>query len=122
MTSAKFYIYIGVGTIDLYIDKAYTALDIFRFAVFFFSNFWRPDQQKGIKAPSWSLKNTGSKKITKRLNQVPVAQWYDTGCFKKKYQLLFCSFLGFQNILKSGSVHVSIAQSLHNPKITIFLI
>ena len=36
MTSAKFYIYIGVGTIDLYIDKAYTALDIFRFAVFFF--------------------------------------------------------------------------------------
>ena len=29
------YIYIGVGTRDLYIDEAHMALDIFRFAVFF---------------------------------------------------------------------------------------
>ena len=35
-TGAKLYIYIGVGPRDLYIDKAHTALDIFRFAVFFF--------------------------------------------------------------------------------------
>ena len=35
-TSVKLYIYIGVGARDLYIDKAHTALDIFRFAVFFF--------------------------------------------------------------------------------------
>ena len=34
-TSAKLYIYIGVGARDLYIDEAHTALDIlFRFAVF----------------------------------------------------------------------------------------
>ena len=33
-TSAKLYIYIGVGVSDLYIDKAHTALDILRFAVF----------------------------------------------------------------------------------------
>ena len=32
------YIYIGVGARDLYIDKAHTALDIFHFAAFFFSN------------------------------------------------------------------------------------
>ena len=32
---AKLYIYIGVGSRDLFIDKAHTALDIFRFAVFF---------------------------------------------------------------------------------------
>ena len=35
-TSAKLYIYIGVGARDLYIDEAHTALHIFRFAVFFF--------------------------------------------------------------------------------------
>ena len=34
-TSAKLYIYIGVGSRDLFIEKAHTALDIFRFAVFF---------------------------------------------------------------------------------------
>ena len=34
-TNAKLYIYIGVGARDLYIDEARTALDIFRFAVFF---------------------------------------------------------------------------------------
>ena len=34
-TSAKIYIYNGVGARDLYIDKAHTALDIFRFAAFF---------------------------------------------------------------------------------------
>ena len=33
---AKLYIYMGVGARDLYIDEAHTALDIFRFAVFFF--------------------------------------------------------------------------------------
>ena len=33
-TSAKIYIYIGVGARDLYIDEAHTALDIFRFAAF----------------------------------------------------------------------------------------
>ena len=32
--SAKLYIYIGVGSRDLYLDEAHTALDIFRFAVF----------------------------------------------------------------------------------------
>ena len=37
-TSAKLYIYIGVGARDLHIDEAHTALDIFRFAVFFFIN------------------------------------------------------------------------------------
>ena len=47
--------------------------------------------------------------------------FFTTGCFKKKYPLLFCSFLSFQNILKSGSVHFSTAQPLQNPKITIFL-
>ena len=36
-TNAKLYIYIGVGARDLYIDEAHTALDIFRFAAFFFS-------------------------------------------------------------------------------------
>ena len=30
-----FYIYSGVGARDLYIDKAHTELDIFRFAAFF---------------------------------------------------------------------------------------
>ena len=34
-TSAKLYIYIGVGARDLYIDEAHTALDIFRFVAFF---------------------------------------------------------------------------------------
>ena len=34
-----FYIYIGVGARDLYIDKVHTVLDIFRFAVFFV-NLW----------------------------------------------------------------------------------
>ena len=34
-TSAKLYLYIGVGVRDLYIDEAHTALDIFRFAAFF---------------------------------------------------------------------------------------
>ena len=29
-TSAKLYIYIGVGARDLYIDESHTALDIFR--------------------------------------------------------------------------------------------
>ena len=33
-TSAKLYIYNGVGARDLYIGEADTALDIFRFAVF----------------------------------------------------------------------------------------
>ena len=33
-TSAKLYIYIGVGARDLYNDEAHTALDIFRFAAF----------------------------------------------------------------------------------------
>ena len=33
-TSAKLYIYIGVGARDLYIDEAHMALDIFRFAAF----------------------------------------------------------------------------------------
>ena len=37
-TSAELYIYIGVGARDLYIDEAHTALDIFRFAVFFINN------------------------------------------------------------------------------------
>ena len=32
--------------------------------------------------------------------------------FKKKYLLLFCSFLGFQNILKGVFVHFSTAQPL----------
>ena len=32
----KFYMYIGVGSRDLFIDKAHMALDIFRFAVVFF--------------------------------------------------------------------------------------
>ena len=32
---AKLNIYMGVGARDLYIDEAHTALDIFRFAVFF---------------------------------------------------------------------------------------
>ena len=31
----KLYIYMGVGARDLYIDEAYTVLDIFRFAEFF---------------------------------------------------------------------------------------
>ena len=35
MTSAKLYIYFGVGAKDLYIDGAHMALDIVRFAVFF---------------------------------------------------------------------------------------
>ena len=35
VNSAKLYIYIGVGARDLCIDEAHTALDIFRFAVFF---------------------------------------------------------------------------------------
>ena len=34
-TSAKLYIYIGVGARDLYIDEAHIALDIFCFAAFF---------------------------------------------------------------------------------------
>ena len=33
-TIAKLYIYIGVEARDLYIDEAYTALDIFRFVAF----------------------------------------------------------------------------------------
>ena len=40
-TSAKLYIYIGVGAMDLYIDKAHTALDIFHFAAFFKLNLWQ---------------------------------------------------------------------------------
>ena len=36
MTTAKLYLYIGLGASDLYIDETHTALDIFRFAVFFF--------------------------------------------------------------------------------------
>ena len=35
-SSAKLYIYIGVGARDLYIDEAHMALDILRFAAFFF--------------------------------------------------------------------------------------
>ena len=34
-TSAKLYMYIGVGPRDLYIDEAHMALDIFCFAAFF---------------------------------------------------------------------------------------
>ena len=34
-TSTKLYIYIELGSKDLFIDKAHTTLDIFRFAVFF---------------------------------------------------------------------------------------
>ena len=34
-TSAKLYIYIGLGARDMFIDEAHMALDIFRFAVFF---------------------------------------------------------------------------------------
>ena len=41
-----------------------------------------------------------------------------TGCLKKKYRLLFCSFLGFQNILKKGSVHFSTAQPLQNQEMS----
>ena len=40
-----FTLYIGVGPRDLYIDKAHTALDIFRIAVFFWMilmNFLKP--------------------------------------------------------------------------------
>ena len=33
------YMYIGVGSRNLYIDKAHTALDIFCFAAFFKDNF-----------------------------------------------------------------------------------
>ena len=33
-TSAKLYLYNGLGARDLYIDEAHTALDIFRFAAF----------------------------------------------------------------------------------------
>ena len=36
MISAKLYIYIGVGSRHLFLDKAHTALDIFRFALFLF--------------------------------------------------------------------------------------
>ena len=38
-SSAKLYIYIGVGARGLYIDEAHMALDIFRFAVFFYVVF-----------------------------------------------------------------------------------
>ena len=38
-TIAKLYIYIGVEARDLYIDEAHTALDIFRFAAFFYPLF-----------------------------------------------------------------------------------
>ena len=34
-TSAKLYIYIGLGARALYIDEAHTSLNIFRFVVFF---------------------------------------------------------------------------------------
>ena len=40
-TSAKLYIYVGVGATNLYIDKAHTALDIFCFAAFFSWNLFR---------------------------------------------------------------------------------
>ena len=46
----------------------------------------------------------------------------NTGRFKKKYRLLFCSFLGFQNIFKTASVHFSTAQPLQNPKIAVYLL
>ena len=39
MTSAKLYLYIGVGARDFYIDEAHTALDIFHFAAFFIKKF-----------------------------------------------------------------------------------
>ena len=38
MTSAKLYIYIGVGARDMYIGEAHMVLDIFRFAVFLSSS------------------------------------------------------------------------------------
>ena len=41
--------------------------------------------------------------------------------FQKKYPLLFSSFLGFQNIFKSSSVHFLTAQPLQNPKIVVYL-
>ena len=41
-TSAKHYIYVGVGSRDLFIDEAHMALDIFRYAVFFYSNILFP--------------------------------------------------------------------------------
>ena len=40
MTSAMLYIYIEVWARDLYIDKANTALDIFRFAAFLDNNLF----------------------------------------------------------------------------------
>ena len=43
--------------------------------------------------------------------------WHHT----KNYRLLFCLFLDFWNILKTGSVHFSTAQSLQNPKIIFIL-
>ena len=43
------------------------------------------------------------------------------GAFKQKYWLLFSSFLGFQNILKTGAVNFSTARPLQNPKMAIFL-
>ena len=39
-TIAKLYIYIGVEAKDLYIDKAHTVLDIFRFAAIFAKSFY----------------------------------------------------------------------------------
>ena len=55
-TSAKLYIYIGVGARDLYIDEAHMALGIFRFALFFnldaslmHGHMWRKDDISTVK-------------------------------------------------------------------------
>ena len=45
-TSTKLYIYNGVGARDLYIDEAHTALDIFRFAAFFFTLYNNKTSEK----------------------------------------------------------------------------
>ena len=51
MTNAKLYIYNGVGARDLYIDEAHMALDIFRFAAFF---YWKSDTKiRYLKYSFW---------------------------------------------------------------------
>ena len=57
-TSAKLYIYNGVGARDLYIDEAHKALDIFRFAAFFlFEHSYPPMRIVGFKEKAFSLGN-----------------------------------------------------------------
>ena len=45
MTSAKLYIYIGVGARDMYIDEAHMALDTFSFTEFFFLRAHKRENQ-----------------------------------------------------------------------------